>query len=176
MIPFKKINYEQSDRYPKYIVIHHTDCLMKDKEFQYDENGMQVTKYHALNYRKTKSESNFHFIIEKQGSDYNAIVSQPILTKCKFPDLSEEFENSVHIAVFGNYNKDIPPNRLYEVIAYRVIVQLFRLFYLRETDVLLHTSISSDPNVTCPGEFFEMSKLKSYIRKFKRTQTIKRSK
>lgn len=176
MIPLRMTAVKQSPSWPSYIILHHTAEFVEDvPAFKFDTAKFQTGKYMNYSFRKLgKPETMYHFIIEKIEQDYHVIMSQPILTLCDYPDLSPEHKRSIHIGLMGDYNKDLPPIRLYRVLGYRLLAPLMRLFYLEESDILLHSAISNDDNCTCPGEFVDMAKLYNQLRSVRRKTAVRR--
>lgn len=175
MIPLRATNVQLASSWPDKIIIHHTACKVPDAaEFLLDRPKFQTGKLQNLIYRREKKDTNFHYIVESVGNDFQVIVSQPLMTLCEFPDIPKEDWNAVHIALMGNYNRDIPPNRLYKVMAYRVIVPIMRMFVLDFNNIYLHSSLSDNPEVTCPGEFVDLAKLKNQLQSVYRRKTVRR--
>ncbi len=172
-MPLRITNYKQSNVYPDKIILHHSECILSDKKIEYDSSKFQTGYFSNKLVQINKKESGINFLIEKINNDYQVIVMQPLLTKCFYSDLNENYSNCVHIALMGNYDIDIPTNRLYEVLAYKLIVPLLRLFYLETKDVIFHGAIS-DTNITCPGSFVDMTKIKSQIERFFKRQNVRR--
>lgn len=177
MIPLRATNYKLSRSWPSYIIIHHTYCRVQGAPVEYDKQGFQTDLLQNLNYKLNKTtETGFNFIVERVRNDFQVVVSQPLNTICKYDDLDEIYWRSIHVALMGDYDRDIPMNRMYRVLAYRLLMPLMRLFLLKENDILLHSSISKDDSVTCPGEFIDMSKILVQLRSVMRRQPLARRK
>ncbi len=174
MIPLRSSLLKLSSRWPKSLIIHHSNCLVDHPFVNIDKNKFQADKYQTLNYIKYKKETRFHFIIEKVGNDFQVIASQPMMTLCEFPDIDISYQDSVHIALLGNYNIDIPEKRLYLVLSYRLLNPLMRLFALNEYDILFHNEISIDSDVNCPGEFVDKPVLLSILKSVRKRKTLTR--
>ncbi len=176
MIPLRATDVKYSSEWPKHIVLHHTAEFVENvPRFQFDVRKPQALDYMAYSKKVLKQrETKYHFIIDRQGPDFGVMVSQPLLTMCVYDDLPPEFAKAVHIAFLGDYNNDIPPTRIYRVLAYRLLSPLMRLFYLDEEDILLHSAISTEEGVTCPGEFIDMTKVKNSLREVRRKRAVKR--
>lgn len=176
MIPLKKSALKYSTEWPDHIVLHHTAEFVGDNSlFNIDTRKAQAPKYIEYSYNKLrKKETMYHFIVDQVENDYSVFVSQPLYTKCFYEDLDDEYASAVHIGVIGNYNLDIVPTRMYRVIAYRVIVPVMRMFYLKESDIHLHSAISNNKSVTCPGEFFSMDDLLTQVRSLNVKRAVKR--
>ncbi len=175
MIPLRATLLKYNSEWPQYIVLHHTAEFVRGvPKFAFDTPKSQATDFINYSFKVLKKpETMYHFLIDRQGDDYNVIVSQPLLTRCEYDDLDEQYQTSIHIGLIGDYNNDIPPNRLYRVIAYRLLAPLMRLFYLKENNIVFHSSISNEV-VSCPGEFIDMTKLLNQLNEVKRLRTVKR--
>jgi len=174
MIPLRATNVKNSDRWPNKIVLHHTSCKLPGiPSLQFDKPTFQTNVFQNTYYRLYKKESGYHFIVDRVGNDYQIIVNQPMLTISDFPDISLENQKSVHIALVGNYDNDIPPKRIFKVLGYRLLNPLMRLFLLDEKDIVFHSGIS-DEEKSCPGEFMDMSDVLMGLRSVRRKSTLKR--
>jgi len=177
MIPLRATNYKMADSWPPSIIIHHTACRIKATEVAMNKATFQTHKYHILNYKlRERKETGFNFIIDRFKNDYQAVVSQPLMTLCKYEDLDERYWKAIHVGLMGNYDEDIPMNRMYKVLAYRVLAPVMRLFMLKEEDIIFHSTISHDDTITCPGEFMDMSKIIMSLRSVLRRRAVARRK
>ena len=176
MIPLRMTNYKLAEGWPPAIIIHHTACKIDKPELSIDKANFQTQKFHNTNYRIYRKETGFNFIVDRVGDDFQVVVSQPLMTLCEFEDIEERYWRAIHIALMGNYNKDIPMTRLYKALSYRLLAPIMRLFLLTESDILLHSAISTDDNTTCPGEFVDMEKLKMNLRTVFRRRSLTRRK
>ena len=50
MIPLRATNYKVNKKWPKYIVIHHTACMVDDSRYSIDRTNAQVTDYQKTNF------------------------------------------------------------------------------------------------------------------------------
>jgi len=168
-------DYKLAESWPSSIILHHTSCRLDKPELSIDKNYFQTGKFHNLNYIFYKKDTGFNFIIERIGNDFQVIVSQPLMSLCEFEDIEKKYWKSIHIALMGNYDKDIPMTRLYRVLSYRILAPVMRLFTINESDLLLHSTISTT-GTTCPGEFVDMDRLKMILRSVFRRRSLKRNK
>ncbi|MCK5017106.1 MAG: N-acetylmuramoyl-L-alanine amidase [Candidatus Peribacteraceae bacterium] len=174
MIPLRATNYQLSNKWPQRVIIHHTACKAVASSIKMDTSQFQTGMFHDINFQRTKKETGFHFIIEKVKNDFQVILSQPLLSLCEYEDLNEEYWRDVHVALMGDYNEDLPQNRLYRVLAYRVLVPLTRLFLINEKDILFHSTVSNNPDEECPGEFVNMTKIQSNFRTVLKRKAVTR--
>ena len=177
MIPLRATNYKLAESWPSAIIIHHTHCRIQKGQVEYDRQSFQSDVLHNLNYKlRNRSETGFNFIIDKVKTDFQVVVSQPLTTLCEYPDLDEKYWKAIHVAFMGNYNADIPMNRLYRVLAYRVLSPLMRLFSLKGESILFHSAISNEKDITCPGEFANMERVLMNLRSIIRKRPLARRK
>ncbi|MFW6001895.1 MAG: hypothetical protein ACOCQD_00990 [archaeon] len=128
-----------------------------------------------LNYRlNQETDLPYHFVIDMFKEDYQVVAAKPLFTKVTFDDLDPIYETDIHVGLLGDYDHDLPKNRLYKVLAYRLLIPLMRVFRLTEDRVYLHYEISNDSEVICPGEFIDRKKLLTHIRAMIRRRPIAR--
>jgi hypothetical protein len=173
MIPLRATNYKLSGNWPPAIIIHHSACKFSIPELEMDKTTFQTGKLNTINYSKYRKETGFNFIIERVDDDFQAICSQPLMTKCEYDDIDEKYWTAVHICLMGNYNKDIPMNRMYKVLSYRVLAPLMRLFIIKEDDILFHSTISNK-EISCPGEFVDKEKILMSLRNVLKRMSVTR--
>jgi len=177
MIPLRATNYKLAESWPPAIIIHHTYCRIKKSPLEFDKQAFQADKVQILNYKiRGEYETGFNFIVDRVKTDFQVIVSQPLTTLCEYEDLDERYWKAIHVGLVGNYNKDIPMNRLYRVLAYRVLSPLMRLFALKEADIIFHSTISNNSDETCPGEFVDMERILMNLRSIIRKRPLARRK
>jgi len=177
-IPLRKTNLKLSTSWPSHIVIHHTACKLDIPPVSLDRPTFQAQKYELMNAKilKKPGATGFNFIVEKTGNDFSVIVSQPLMSLCEFQDIPESYYKSIHIALLGNYNIEVPKKRIYLVLAYRLLVPLMRMFYIRENEIITHESISEDKHFSCPGINFNMSTMLLSLRTVMKRQMVSRKK
>jgi len=173
MIPLRATNYKLSESWPPAVIIHHSACRFNIPELEMDKTTFQTDKLHNINYSKRRKETGFNFIVERVRNDFHVICSQPLMTQCEYQDIDEKYWRGVHICLMGNYNKDIPMNRMYKVLSYRILAPLMRLFIIKEEDILFHSTISNE-DISCPGEFMNKEKLLMSLRNVLRRKAVTR--
>ena len=175
-LPIKPSLYKYSDKWPKYIILHHTEELeLNSGSVLFDKPTFQFNNLQKNYYQLDNLYLPYHFVIEKVGDEYHPIVSAPLLTKIEFLDLDTEYQEGVHIALLGNYNADNVDLKLYDVLTLRVIIPLMKTFRIEEKNILFHSEVSFLRNSTCPGEFFSRPKLISSIRTNMKRKSVSRS-
>lgn len=150
----------------KFIILHHTAELYPQPGAKIDNRTYQLPEIFkgAL---EQKTDINYHYIIERVGEDYIPIICRPLPFLCEWDDIKPEInKRSIHIAILGNCDMKIPPKRLYEVLAYRLINPLLKVYTLAPNRVKLHSQVSSNEELSCPGDFFDLTVVKSMIRRF----------
>lgn len=176
MIPLRATSVVYSPEWPSCIILHHTNEFTGEHPyFKFDDRKFQSGRFMDYSFKvKHKLETSYHFIIEKIGDDFHVITSQPLLTECVFEDLNPEYNTAIHVAFLGDYNRDLPEMRMYRVLAYRLLAPLMRLFYLNDDDIFLHSDISNNKDITCPGKLVEMDKIQNQLISIRRRKSIKR--
>lgn len=153
---------------PKFIVIHHTACMYALPQIRIDSPRLQISGIYKGALEQKGFDVNYHYVIDRIENEFIPIVSRPLATLCDFIDIKDEINlRAIHIAVMGSYDLKIPEKRLYEILAYRVINPLVRLFKIPMNKVVFHKEVSENKQQTCPGEFLEknimIAKMRSYI-------------
>lgn len=176
MIPIYPADQQYFDAFPKHIIIHHTAELNPiPTGSRLDNRKFQVNKIknHLFKFNGTKNLP-YHYLIERIDDDYEIIGLSPISSKIEiFADIPDAYSNSIHIALLGDYNEDIPEFRLYQRLAYNLIAPIMTLFRIPIDNIFLHSEISKS-YFECPGEFFSKIKLLSYIRLYQKRKFINR--
>jgi len=157
-LPLKKNDYKLADASPRHIVIHHSVEICPGVPI--DNATFQTGKFQQKSYIFTKPKlKGYHIVFEKITDEYYPILSQPLFTKCLWPDVDDVYENSIHIGILGDYDFEIPSDRLYDVLSFRVLVPICRGFRIPIENIVLHRDISKKKDLTCPGMMFERIRL-----------------
>jgi len=175
-IPLILNNYKLANKLPQNIILHHVACKEISDEYDFDNSRLQSPKYSLDSYRQSKRETGFNFIIDRFKNDFQVIVSQPLGTLCVYDDIDESFHKDIHIGFMGNYNEDMPMNRFYRVLTYRLLSPLLRSFRLQEFNILFHSTLSDDDSCSCPGQFIDMGKILNNLRSVHKRIPLNRSK
>ena len=116
--------------------------------------------------RKT-IDYNYHYIIEQIKEDFVPIVARPISYLCTWKDIPTDINGrAIHVAVLGNYNFKVPEKRLYEILAYRILNPMIKLFGISPQKVKFHREVSTDPDCACPGDFMQKAITIAMMRKY----------
>jgi hypothetical protein len=166
-IPLRVPRLEMRRRKPQYIIIHHTVEMYPQTGIHLDNTKLQMQDVWDGVLEKGAADMDYHFIIERMGADYVPTVCRPLVTFCDFEDIPENINNAaIHIALMGSYNEKIPEPRLYEIMAYRLINPLLKMYALPPNRVKLHSEVSTHKDLSCPGTFFDKAILLAQIRRF----------
>jgi hypothetical protein len=151
----------------KWIILHDTIELYDRPEIEIDTPKYQYPILVKSAMEKAQVDLNYHYIMEKVSDDYIAIATRPITHLCEWDDIDPNINNrSLHIAILGNYNYKVPENRLYNVLAYRVVSPLMKIYALSENRIKLHSEVSSNNDLVCPGEFFDKGLFLASVRRY----------
>jgi len=166
-IPFKPSMFKIMRKRPKWIIIHHTAELYDDPQAKIDTSKFQMSTLGAQVLEKKHGDINYHYVIEKIGDDFYPIVTRPYMFLCDWEDIHPDINQAaIHIALLGDFTYQIPVKRLYEVLAYRLLNPMLKMFALNTNRVKLHNEVSLTTNLECPGVFVEPMIIQSMIRKF----------
>jgi len=150
----------------KWIIIHHTIELYKQPAAKIDNSQFQTHELLKGVLEQKTGDINYHYVVEKIKDDYYPIVTRPFVYKCDWPDISNDINNrAIHIALLGSYSFKVPPKRLYEVTAFRLINPMLKMFSISPAKIKLHHEVSNE-DIDCPGDFFDKSILISMARRF----------
>lgn len=160
-IPYKPKSFTKRTKPVRYIIIHDLNCQFSDaNDFFSDSQRFQISKLRTRNFVLTgETDLNYHFVVEKINDDYETVVGRPLNALCDYPDIKAPYSDAIHIAVLGNFDIDVPPDRLYKQLAYRAVSPLIATYRLNINKVLLHHQVSDDESSKqCPGQNFDYNK------------------
>jgi hypothetical protein len=151
----------------KWLIVHHTAEMYKQPEVKIDNAKFQMPGLVAGVHIQKQADINYHYVIDKIKEDYFPIVTRPIAYLCEWDDISKDINNrAVHVAVLGSYDLKIPVTRLYEILAFRLLNPMLKLFNLAPNKIKLHRDVSNIEDLSCPGDFFNEGKLITLVRKY----------
>ncbi len=151
----------------KWIIIHHTAEMYKNPEARIDNPKYQMPGIFKGVLELKQGDVNYHYVIEKIKEDYVAIATRPYPYLCEWDSIPDEINSrAIHISILGNYDFKIPPKRLYEIMAYRLVNPMMKMFNITPSKIKLHKEVSTDKDVYCPGEFFDKDRLITQVRRF----------
>jgi len=166
-LPLKQSRLEIRRTKIKYIVIHQTTCQYEAPESKIDNPKFQVSGLIGNVLEKKQADLNYHFILDKIKDDYQVIVCRPFVSICNFDDIDPKINKAaLHVALMGSYDFKIPEQRVYEILAYRLLNPIIKHFRINPSRVYLHRDISSNKDEACPGNFIDKDKIITMIRRF----------
>ncbi len=166
-IPFKISRLKVRHTRPRYIIIHHTKCQYDLPESKIDNSEYQMKSLTKGVLEDKSADINFHYVIEKIKDDYQAIACRPIVTMCDYDDVDKNINNyAIHIALMGSYDFKVPSKRMYEVLCYRVINPILKIWKLNPTRIKLHSEVSENKDIICPGDFIDKNIIIATTRRF----------
>jgi hypothetical protein len=164
-IPYRPHSFIKVKKPHRYIIIHDTGTdITNEAEMVLDNASFQIGKLRAQNMvLNGEFDLNYHFVVEKIKDDYETLFGRPLNAICEYDDIVAPYDASIHVAVMGNYNFDIPDDRMYKQLAYRVLGPMMTFFRIDRSRILLHSEVSDD-QPECPGTNFNKERLMSYVR------------
>ena len=150
----------------RFIVLHHTVALYDEPSTFIDNAKFQTPAIFSNVLEKKQGDINYNFLVEQIKEDYYCFITRPFPYLCEYDDIIPSINNSsIHIGVMGNFDLVTPTPRLYDILSYRVLNPLLRLFHLSVNKIKFHSEISTE-KTTCPGVFFDKGKLITMVKKF----------
>ena len=166
-IPFKPALMDIRRQSVKWLIVHHTAEMYDLPQAMIDNPKFQWPALAKGVLMKKQPEINYHYVIDKIQEDYMPIACRPISYLCDWPDIDNNINNrAIHIALLGSYDFKIPEKRLYEVLAYKMLNPMLKLFGLSPSKIKFHKDVSSEKDLSCPGEFVDEAVVIAMIRKF----------
>ena len=166
-VPYKPVYLTKAYKKFNYIIIHDFTCKFEHFDrARTDDKKTNVNDIRSYNWVfNGQFDLPYHFVCKKIGSDFETIMGRPLAYYCdEYKDISEEYINSVHIAIAGNYNLIAPDTRAYQQMGYRSIASIMKWFLIPISNVKMHYEVSSDNKLKCPGVHFDKDKLLALIR------------
>ena len=149
-----------------WIVVHHTAEMYVRPEAKIDGPLYQMPALFSGVMEKKQGDVNYHYVVEKIKEDYVAIVTRPFVYLCDWPDIPENINlRAIHIGLLGSYDFKIPEKRMYDVLAFRLINPMLKMFGLAPSRIKLHKEISNE-DISCPGEFIDKARIITSVRRF----------
>jgi N-acetylmuramoyl-L-alanine amidase len=151
----------------KWIIIHHTAEMYLNPMARMDNPQYQMSAIFNGVLELKQGDVNYHYVVEKIKDDYVAIATRPFPYLCEWDDIPANInKRAIHIAALGNLDFQIPPLRLYQIMAYRLVNPMLKMFAIPPSKIKLHRDVSDDKDVYCPGEFFELDRLITQVRRY----------
>lgn len=166
-IPFKPSMLTIKRGAPRFIILHHTSEMYDRPESKIDNPKYQMPGLYKGVLEKKQGDVNYHYVVEKLKEDYIAVTMRPFVYLCEWPDINPSINNrAIHVGLMGNYDFAIPGKRMYEVLAYRLLNPLLKMFGLPPSRIKFHSEVSSNKELTCPGDFLDKEIIVSMVRRF----------
>jgi hypothetical protein len=151
----------------KWLIIHHTAEMYKAPDVRIDNTKYQTPGIFNGVLELKQADVNYHYVIEKIKEEFVVITTRPFPYLCEWPDIPDDInKRALHIALLGNYDFKIPDKRLYDIMAYRVLNPMLKMFGIPPSKIKLHKDVSTDKEVYCPGEFVEIDRIITSVRRF----------
>lgn len=151
----------------KWIIIHHTAEIYENPEARIDNTKYQLPGIFKGVLELKQGDVNYHYVIEKIKEDYVAITTRPFPYLCEWEDIPSDINNrAIHVGLLGNYDLKIPEKRMYDILAYRVLNPMMKMFNITPSKIKLHKEVSTDDSVYCPGEFIDHGRIITSTRRF----------
>ncbi len=151
----------------KWIILHHTAELYDIPASKIDNASYQMPGLFKGVLEKKQPDINYHYILDKIKEDYIPIVARPFVYLCEWPDIDINMNNrAVHVALMGSYDFKVPEKRMYEVLAFRLLNPFMKMYHLAPNRIKFHNQVSSDKDLSCPGDFLDRAVIESMVRRF----------
>jgi hypothetical protein len=151
----------------RWIIIHHTAEIYEAPESRIDNAKFQMKGLVNGVLERSDPDINYHYVVDKIKDDYMPIVCRPVSSLCEWPDIHDDInKRAIHIAMMGSYDFKVPERRLYEILSYRLISPMIKIYGLTPKRVKFHRDVSTKKDITCPGDFADQGKLEATIRRF----------
>lgn len=150
----------------KWIIIHHTAEIYPSPNAKIDNSKFQLPSLYKNALEKDDVDLNYHFIVEQIKDDFYVIMARPFVYTCEWDDIDINInKRAIHVALLGSYDYKIPNPRLLEILSFRLINPLIKLFDIVPSRVKLHRDVSNE-DITCPGDFIDIGKIIAFTRKY----------
>lgn len=151
----------------RWIIVHHTAEMYPQPEAKIDNPNYQFPFIMNGVLEQKTGDINYHYVIERVKEDYIAIASRPLSFLCEWPDIHPDInQRAFHVALLGSYDLKIPEKRLYEVLAFKIINPVLKIYGLSPNKIQLHNEVTNIKDLTCPGEFINKDIIIAMCRRF----------
>jgi len=150
----------------KWIIIHHTAEMYPQPAARIDNSSFQIPELYKGVLEDKSGDINYNYVVEKIKEDFHPIVTRPFVYMCDWDSIPDDINNrAIHVAVLGTYSLKVPEKRLYEVLAFRLLNPMLKMFHISPSKIKLHSEVST-VETDCPGDFFDKDVLISMVRRF----------
>ncbi len=152
---------------PKWVILHHTAEMYDHPGAKIDNPKHQLPALSKGVLEKKQGDINYNYVIERIGEEFIPIVCRPVVYMCDWKDIRPDVNNrAVHIALLGSYDFTIPEKRLYEVLAFRLLNPMLKLWGLTPSKIKFHRNVSTNKDLSCPGDFVDPAVVEAMVRRF----------
>ena len=152
----------------RHVIIHSTKCRCSFPSLQVDDTDFQGSDIVISNVALDgEVDFIYHYVVDRIDDDWYVIVGRPLQYAYDGFDLGSPYDYGIHICLVGDWNVYKPPNnRVYEVLAYRVLTPVTWMYRIPLSNIMLHSDIK--PETKCPGTFFDKGYLLNVFKKYRR--------
>jgi hypothetical protein len=151
----------------KWIIVHHTAEIYEFPESRIDNNKYQMPGIYAGVLEKKQGDVNYHYVLDKIKGEYNCIACRPIVYLCDWPDIPADInKRAVHVALMGSYDYKVPEKRMYEILAFRLLNPMIKLFGISPNRIKMHYEVTKDKDLSCPGDFINKDVIIAMTRRY----------
>ncbi len=151
----------------KWIILHHTAEMYENPASRVDNKTFQMPGLNKGVLEKKQGDINYHYVLDQIKDDYYPIATRPFVYLCEWDDIDVNINNrAIHVALMGSYDFKVPVKRMYEILAFRLLNPFMKMFHLAPNRIKFHRDVSSDKELTCPGDFLDMAIVQSMVRRF----------
>jgi len=141
--------------------------MYDNPEARIDNPKFQVSALAKGVLEKKQGDINYHYVIDKIQNDYQPIITRPFVYLCEWDDIEANInKRAIHVAILGSYDFKVPESRMYQVLAFRVLNPFMKMFNLSPNRIKLHRDVSSNTELTCPGDFIDRGRIIAQVRRF----------
>jgi len=166
LLPFRLKAFKLAQYKFRYIVLHDTSCMFSGvSQVKIDDNKSQLHSLRDYNWiLNARTEVNYHFVVEKIGNDYESLIGRPLNYLCQYDDIPLIYnERAIHVCLMGSYSIIKPKPRYYQQLVYRVISPLMFHHRITSMNIVTHQDISTNEELKCPGELFNMDEFRQKV-------------
>ena len=166
-IPLKPSLMEIRRKKPRWIILHHTSEMYDIPSSRIDNSKYQMPGIFNGVLEKKQADVNYHYVIDKIKEDYIPITCRPFVYLCDWDDIHADINRAaIHVSLLGDYDFKIPEKRLLEILAYKLLNPMMKMFALSPSRIKFHKEVSNNKDLTCPGDFVDREVVESMVRRF----------
>ena len=165
-VPLKIRLFDKFVKLPRYVIVHDISCQVPSAaELRLDNEKYQTNLLRTREFtEQMEPDVNYHFVVEKIKNEYEILLGRPFAVHCNYEDIINPYNFAFHVCVMGHYDYDIPERRMYQKMCYAIFAPIMRMYKIPPQRIFLHSEISTDKKLKCPGTFFDKKLLMSYLK------------